>query len=448
MSEKKRGLFGRLFGGKEAPEAADVAPAGETSRDETPLPDPAETTQDTVEMEVAPVAGMSRENVAFSAQTGPDFAPEIVAPVPPIAADVDLSADLGQSSEEQIPEGEASDARSVEADPADNETQDTAVEPQADPETLPPAAEEPKLSWFQRLKKGLSRSSSALTDGISSIFTKRKLDATMLEELEDILIQADLGVDTAMAITDRLSDGRYDKEISPDEVREILSEEVEKVLAPVAEPLELDTGKKPHVVLMVGVNGTGKTTTIGKLSKKLREEGKTVMLAAGDTFRAAAVEQLKIWGERTGAEVIARGTGADAAGLAFDAMKEATEKGVDVLLIDTAGRLQNKAELMDELEKVIRVIKKHDPSAPHTCLLTLDATTGQNALNQVEVFGKVAGVTGLVMTKLDGTARGGILVAIAAKHGLPVHFIGVGESVEDLEPFSAKDFASAIAGLA
>ncbi len=270
----------------------------------------------------------------------------------------------------------------------------------------------------------------------------------MLEELEDVLIQADLGVDTAMAITDRLSQGRYNKEIEPEEVREILSEEVEKVLEPVAHPLNLDTGRKPHVVLMVGVNGTGKTTTIGKLSQKLANEGKKVMLAAGDTFRAAAVEQLKIWGERTGAEVIARDTGADAAGLAFDAMKEAKDKAVDVLLIDTAGRLQNKAELMDELEKVIRVIKKHDPEAPHTVLLTLDATTGQNALNQVEIFGRVAGVTGLVMTKLDGTARGGILVAIAAKHELPVHFIGVGEGVDDLEAFSAKDFAAAIAGLA
>ena len=309
-------------------------------------------------------------------------------------------------------------------------------------------AGEQKQTWFQKLKSGLARSSSALTDGISSIFTKRKLDAEMLEELEDILIQADLGVDTAMAITERLSDGRYDKEIAPEEVRAILAEEVEKVLEPVAHPLDLNRGKKPHVVLMVGVNGTGKTTTIGKLSQKLSQEGKTVMLAAGDTFRAAAVEQLKIWGQRTGAEVIARDTGADAAGLAFDAMKEAKAKGADVLLIDTAGRLQNKAELMDELEKVIRVIKKHDPDAPHDVILTLDATTGQNALNQVEIFGRVAGVTGLVMTKLDGTARGGILVAIAAKHKLPVHFIGVGEGVADLEPFSAKDFATAIAGQA
>ncbi len=303
-----------------------------------------------------------------------------------------------------------------------------------------------KKSWFQRLKAGLSRSSSALTEGISSIFTKRKLDADTLEELEDILIQADLGIDTAIAITDRVSDGRYDKEISGEEVRTILAEEIEKVLEPVAKPLDLNTEYKPHIVLMVGVNGTGKTTTIGKLSSLLHAQGKKVMLAAGDTFRAAAVEQLKIWGERTGAEVVARDTGADAAGLAYDAVDAALSNGTDVLLIDTAGRLQNRAELMDELEKIIRVIRKRVPDAPHTTLLTLDATTGQNALSQVEIFGKVAGVTGLVMTKLDGTARGGILVAIARKYGMPVHFIGVGEGVEDLEPFSAKEFAAAIAG--
>lgn len=399
MSEKKRGFLGRLFGGKEeqAPEDAALENADTAAGQETETV--AEALIEAAEPDIdVPPASTPAEQLAFDAE--PDLAPELAAPAPPV--------DIAPTEE--------------------------------------PA--KPKVSWFQKLKNGLSRSSSALTDGISSIFTKRKLDASMLEELEDILIQADLGVDTAMAITDRLSDGRYDKEIEPEEVRAILSEEVEKVLLPVATPLDLETGRKPHVVLMVGVNGTGKTTTIGKLSQKLSAEGKSVMLAAGDTFRAAAVEQLKIWGQRTGAEVIARDTGADAAGLAFDAMAAAKERDVDVLLIDTAGRLQNKAELMDELEKVIRVIKKHDPEAPHTVLLTLDATTGQNALNQVEIFGKVAGVTGLVMTKLDGTARGGILVAIAAKHGLPVHFIGVGEGVDDLEPFSAKDFASAIAGLA
>jgi len=440
MSEKKRGFLGRLFGGKDKPEEAEsrethVPEAAEESAAES-AESPSAVDPSTVEMDVEPVAAMNDPVQPLDAGPGPDIVPDFTPPQTPVTPAEDLSTDLAPEPDTG-PEAEP-DAEPV-ADPA------PVAAPAAAPE---PAPEEPRRSWFQRLKQGLSRSSASLTEGISSIFTKRKLDASMLEELEDILIQADLGVDTAMAITERLSDGRYDKEISPEEVRAILSEEVEKVLEPVARPLDLDTGEKPHVVLMVGVNGTGKTTTIGKLSQKLRSEGKSVMLAAGDTFRAAAVEQLKIWGERTGAEVIARDTGADAAGLAFDAMKAAKEKDVDVLLIDTAGRLQNKAELMDELEKVIRVIKKHDPDAPHTVLLTLDATTGQNALNQVEIFGKVAGVTGLVMTKLDGTARGGILVAIAAKHGLPVHFIGVGEGVADLEPFSAKDFASAIAGLA
>ncbi len=303
-----------------------------------------------------------------------------------------------------------------------------------------------KTSWLQRLRSGLSRSSSTLGGGIAAIFTKRKLDAGTLEELEDILIQADLGVETAMTIAERLAKGRFDKEISPQDVRRVLAEEVQKVLEPVALPLEIDASLSPHVILVVGVNGTGKTTTIGKLSAKFAAEGKSVMLAAGDTFRAAAVEQLKIWGARTGADVIARDTGADAAGLVFDAMNEAKAKGVDVLLIDTAGRLQNRSELMAELEKVVRVIKKQIPDAPHSVLLTLDATTGQNAVSQVEIFGKTAGVTGLVMTKLDGTARGGILVAISAKHKVPVHFIGVGEGVDDLEPFAAKDFAEAIAG--
>ena len=429
MSEKKRGFLGRLFGGKEK-DAVSEAEGLEISA-ESPATE-------------RPASAPEPEDAGF------DATPDLTEPPaePPIAEEMLFT---GIGAEEAL-DPDLSESLTEPDEPEIGVSETPAVPPiiPGVPTETPPAEtdDKPKPSWFQKLKSGLSRSSSALTDGISSIFTKRKLDATMLEELEDVLIQADLGVDTAMAITDRLSQGRYNKEIEPEEVRAILSEEVEKVLEPVAHPLDLDTGRKPHVVLMVGVNGTGKTTTIGKLSQKLANEGKKVMLAAGDTFRAAAVEQLRIWGQRTGAEVIARDTGADAAGLAFDAMREAKEKAVDVLLIDTAGRLQNKAELMDELEKVIRVIKKHDPEAPHTVLLTLDATTGQNALNQVEIFGRVAGVTGLVMTKLDGTARGGILVAIAAKHQLPVHFIGVGEGVDDLEAFSAKDFADAIAGLA
>jgi len=311
-----------------------------------------------------------------------------------------------------------------------------------------PSEPAPRTSWFQRLKQGLSRSSKELSGNIAGVFTKRKLDEDTLQDLEDVLIRADLGMETAIRVTDALASGRYGKNVSDEEVRTIMAEEVEKVLKPVAVPLELDLSHKPHVVLVVGVNGTGKTTTIGKLAAKLVQGGLSVTLAAGDTFRAAAIEQLKIWGERTGSPVVSSKLGADAAGLAYDAFEKAKEAGSDVLIIDTAGRLQNKTELMAELEKIVRVLGKLDPEAPHTVLQTVDATTGQNALNQVEIFRNVAGVNGLVMTKLDGTARGGILVAIAAKHRLPVYFIGVGEQVDDLEPFSASDFAKAIAGVA
>ncbi len=306
---------------------------------------------------------------------------------------------------------------------------------------------EPKRSWWRRLTEGLSRTSSALTTGITDIFTKRRLDAGTLEDLEDILIQADLGLPTAARVAKAVGEGRYDRQIEPSEVKAILAREVEAILTPVAVPLAIDATKKPFVILMVGVNGSGKTTTIGKLAQKFRNESRSVMLAAGDTFRAAAIEQLKVWGERTKAEVVSGQQGADASGLAFEALQKAKASGTDVLLIDTAGRLQNKTGLMDELAKVVRVIRKLDPDAPHAALLVLDATVGQNALSQVEAFQHTAGITGLVMTKLDGTARGGILVALAAKFGLPVHFIGVGEGVEDLEPFSAQDFARAVAGL-
>ncbi|MBN9222279.1 MAG: signal recognition particle-docking protein FtsY [Mesorhizobium sp.] len=320
------------------------------------------------------------------------------------------------------------------------------VEQKAEPAEAPEPA--PRRSWFQRMRDGLARSSRELTGSIAGVFTKRKLDEETLQDLEDVLIRADLGVETALRVTDSLASSRYGKDVSDTEVRAVMAAEVEKVLAPVARPLELDLSHKPHVILVVGVNGTGKTTTIGKLAAKLTDGGLKVMLAAGDTFRAAAIEQLKIWGERTKSPVIASKLGADAAGLAYDAFEKAKEAGSDVLIIDTAGRLQNKTELMAELEKIVRVLGKLDPEAPHTVLQTVDATTGQNALNQVEIFRNFAGVNGLVMTKLDGTARGGILVAIAAKHKLPVYFIGVGEQVDDLEPFSASEFARAIAGVA
>ena len=312
----------------------------------------------------------------------------------------------------------------------------------------PAAAPKEKLTWYQRLRRGLARTSSQLTGQIASLFTKRKLDEATLQDLEDLLIQADLGVETAMRITDTLASERYGKDVSGEDVSRIMAGEITKVLSPVAKPLELDLSHKPHVILVVGVNGTGKTTTIGKLAAKLSGAGLKVMLAAGDTFRAAAIEQLKIWAERTKSDIVSSKLGADAAGLAYEAFQQAREKKADVLIIDTAGRLQNKAELMAELEKIVRVLGKLDPDAPHTVLQTLDATTGQNALQQVEIFRNVAGVNGLVMTKLDGTARGGILVGIAAKYKLPVYFIGVGEQVDDLEPFSAGDFAKAIAGVA
>ncbi|MBO9507623.1 signal recognition particle-docking protein FtsY [Thalassospira sp. A3_1] len=308
-------------------------------------------------------------------------------------------------------------------------------------------SEEGKKSWFTRLKDGLKRSSSKLTTGIADIFTKRRLDDDALEEFEDLLITSDLGVTTAAKLGAELSRTRFDKEVEPAEIQEFIASEVSKILEPVAKPLVIDTTKKPHVILVVGVNGSGKTTTIGKLAKTYRDQGLKVMMAAGDTFRAAAVEQLKVWGERTGCPVIARDTGADAAGLAFDAIDQAKREGYDLLLIDTAGRLQNKAHLMDELKKIVRVIHKRDETAPHDTLLVLDATTGQNAHSQVEVFSEATNVTGLIVTKLDGTAKGGVVVALAEKFGKPVHAIGVGESAEDLRPFDAKSFARSLAGL-
>jgi fused signal recognition particle receptor len=306
---------------------------------------------------------------------------------------------------------------------------------------------EEKKSWFQRLKSGLSRSSDRLEKGITEIFGRRKLDHASLEELEELLIASDMSVGIAAEVTEKLRKTRFNQNVAPEEVRGALAEEVARLLDPVAKPLKLDPARKPHVVLVIGVNGSGKTTTIGKLAKQYRDEGKSVVLAAGDTFRAAAVEQLRIWGERTGTPVIAREAGADAAGLAYDALEAAREKGADVLLIDTAGRLHNKSDLMAELQKIVRVLRKLDPSAPHSILLVLDATVGQNAHAQAETFREMVGVTGIVMTKLDGTAKGGVLVSLAEKYGIPIHFIGVGESAEDLRPFRAEDFARGLMGL-
>jgi fused signal recognition particle receptor len=404
MTDKKPGFFKRLFGG-EAPVQPPAPPEAVPARPAQP-PQPVEATP-------VPPHHPAPEEVPLPGppETTPDYVEEI--------------------------EQEAALARPV------LHTIAVAIDP---PAMVEVAVDAPRQGWFARLASGLKRSSDQLTGSITSVFTKRKLDAATLDELEDVLIQADLGLETAMAITETLRRDRFDRDVSGEDVRAVLAAEVEKVLGPVARPLVIDNAKKPFIILMIGVNGSGKTTTIGKLAQQYADQGKSVMLAAGDTFRAAAIEQLQIWGQRTNATVISRAAGSDASGLAFDAVTQARAEGCDVLIIDTAGRLQNRDELMNELEKIIRVIKKIDPTAPHATLLTLDATTGQNALKQVEIFGARAGVTGLVMTKLDGTARGGILVAIARKFGLPVHFIGVGESVGDLEPFTAADFARAIAG--
>ncbi|MEE8279951.1 MAG: signal recognition particle-docking protein FtsY [Alphaproteobacteria bacterium] len=301
--------------------------------------------------------------------------------------------------------------------------------------------------WIERLSAGLSRTSSALNDGIANVFSRHKLDDETIEELEELLITADLGPATAARLTAHLARGRFDEDVAPAEVRATLAEDIARILAPVAAPLKIDPALKPHVILVVGVNGSGKTTTIGKLAHLFRAEGRSVTLAAADTFRAAAVDQLRIWGERSGAKVHAREDARDAAGLAFDALKEARQEGADVLLVDTAGRLHNKADLMAELTKIVRVLKKLDATAPHSCLLVLDATTGQNAHAQVEIFRDMTEVTGLVVTKLDGTARGGVLVALAEKFGIPVHAVGVGEGLDDLRPFEAGDFARSLMGL-
>jgi fused signal recognition particle receptor len=303
-----------------------------------------------------------------------------------------------------------------------------------------------KLSWFQRLKQGLTKSSSRLTEGIAAILVKRKLDQDTLDEIEELLIAADLGPATAARLAGDLGKSRFGKEVTDEEVRTFLADEIATMLAPVALPLD-PSAAKPFVVLVVGVNGVGKTTTIGKLAEHYRGQGKRVMMAAGDTFRAAAVAQLAIWGERTGTPVVQKGEGADPAALAYEALERARRENVDVLLIDTAGRLHNKAGLMEELAKVVRVLQKLDPTAPHSTLLVLDATTGQNAIQQVETFRSLVKVNGLVVTKLDGSAKGGVLVALAEKFKLPVHAIGVGETAQDLQPFDPQDFARSLMGV-
>jgi len=325
-----------------------------------------------------------------------------------------------------------------------------AAMPAPEPEPAPEPTPEPEQAggWFARLKAGLSRSTAKLTEAITTVFRKRRLDDEALEELEETLIAADLGLPAAQRIVEGFRKTRFGKEVTDEEVKAALADSIAEILAPVAQPLVIEPARAPHVVLVVGVNGTGKTTTIAKLGQQWRRQGLKVMLAAGDTFRAAAVEQLQIWGDRTGCPVVAPAKmGADAAGLAHDALSRAKAEGMDVLLIDTAGRLHNKAALMEELRKVVRVIRRLDETAPHSVLLTLDATTGQNALSQVKVFREMVEVNGLAVTKLDGSAKGGVVVALAQEFGLPVHVVGVGEKAEDLRPFEARDFARGLVGL-
>ena len=305
--------------------------------------------------------------------------------------------------------------------------------------------DKPRL--FARLETGLNRTVGNIGNSLTAVFTKRKLDSAALEELEDLLIAADLGPTIAASVSGKLAEDRFDKEICEDEIKSALADVVADILLPVAHPLRIDAENRPHVILVVGVNGTGKTTTIGKIAHNLTSDGKSVVLAAADTFRAAAIDQLQIWGERAGATVVRRDVGTDPAAVAYEGLQTAQARNADVLLVDTAGRLQNKSNLMDELAKIARVLDKLDEGAPHDCLLVLDATTGQNVLQQVEVFSKVCNVSGLVMTKLDGTARGGVLVAVAERFSLPVHYIGIGEGIDDLQPFAAREFARAVTGL-
>ncbi|MBT6223236.1 MAG: signal recognition particle-docking protein FtsY [Rhodobiaceae bacterium] len=304
-----------------------------------------------------------------------------------------------------------------------------------------------KLNWISRLKKGLSKSSSTISEGIHNILTKKRLDASTLQSLEDLLIEADLGLDLSISIIEKLKSEKFEKNISVEEIKIFLSKEIQQKLNPISLPLEINQSAKPHVILVVGVNGSGKTTTIAKLSNKFVKQGYKVVFGAADTFRAAAAEQLKVWADRLGIEIIGIKGEKDSSGVAYDSLIRAQQQKADILIIDTAGRLQNKSGLMDELAKINRVLKKIDPTSPHSILLTLDATSGQNAIHQAEIFQKVSNVTGLIITKLDGTARAGFLVSIADKLNIPVHAIGVGEDIDDLNDFNSNDFADIMVGL-
>jgi fused signal recognition particle receptor len=433
-NKKKRGLFSRLFGKK--PDSPD-APA-DTQQEATPAVADTIIEDDATEEDALATAAMDT-----STPDAPSLADATIEKTDAPAADA--ANDEAETDAAAMPTAVAfAETAEAEAEAEKAKEDDTQANNLTTDDNTPAPK---KKSWLVRLKEGLLRTSSKLTQGIADLFASRRIDDEALEELEDLLIMSDLGVETATHLSETLRSKKFGKDVTAEEVKAVLAEEVENILTPVAQPLLIDTSKKPFVILMVGVNGAGKTTTIGKMAKQFTDDGHKVMLAAGDTFRAAAVEQLKVWGDRTRCPVIAKDTGADAAGLAFDAYKTAQEQGMDVLMIDTAGRLQNKKGLMDELQKVVRVIKKIDDAAPHATMLVLDSTVGQNAHAQVDVFKQAVNISGLVMTKLDGTAKGGVVVALAQKFGLPVHYVGVGETAEDLRPFTAKDFAHSLMGI-
>ncbi len=393
-----------------------------------------------IEADPSPPAGSESEAPPSTASRPlPPLAGEDSSDPPPLAGEV---PETGGRSHPPPLAGEVPEGR------RGQEASEAEVPPSTAAQPLPPQAGEDSAAtgFFSRMAKGLSRSSSKLSESITGVFTKRKLDDETLEALEDLLIAADLGAGVAARVTASLAKDRFNKEVTDAEIKAALAGEITAVLKPREQLVDFAEGPRPRIVLFVGVNGSGKTTTIGKIAAKLKDQGARALLVAGDTFRAAAIEQLTVWGERAGIPVISRPTGADAAGLVYEAVERARREDLDLVLVDTAGRLQNKSELMDELTKIIRVTRKLDPDAPHDVILVLDATVGQNALSQVEAFRHSAGVTGLVMTKLDGTAKGGVLVAIADKHDLPIHFVGVGEKAEDLQPFSAEAFARALVG--
>jgi fused signal recognition particle receptor len=470
-SDKKPGFWQRLFGGRQeepakkeppAPKPAQKEPGSKPAQKDPPErkkpPKKAEgaAAKKTTKLEAPPPAGPL---VSSDEEAPKDDGPKGPKPgggkrprkpkseskaAPPPAAPV--TREGAEPPEERAP-GTREKGTPDEPDLPEPVTETEKPKDDTPSKASAESAPAPRRSWFSQLRSGLARTSSALSDNLTSVLSRRKLDAETLDDLEDALIKADLGVAMAGRIRASLASSRHDRGLSPLHLREMLAAEVAKVLAPVAQPFVLDESAHPHVILLVGVNGTGKTTTAAKLAHRFIRDGASVMLAAADTFRAAAIDQLKVWGGRVGAEVVAKDVGADPAGVAYEALERAKAEKRRVLIIDTAGRLQNKSDLMAELAKIVRVLKKLDPAAPHSVVLVLDATTGQNALNQVQIFQEIAGVTSLVVTKLDGSARGGILVAIAERFGLPVNAIGVGEGVDDLQPFDAEEFARAIAGL-